>query len=244
MDEHRGQFEKISDSVQITSLLKRAKEARLLLNVTLANDGNLYNSALLEVLPADNALLLDELHPGAGHTRVGVDTILHVFGRLQGVEMSFTTPVLRIGSQDGVAYYRAAIPTHIYYQQRRGHYRVRVGAGRSIPVLLPLDPQVELEGELFDISAGGIGIRLRQPPGDRLAAGQRVDNCRIGLHDSDPLVCDLEIRTVRSEGSSGQCVVGACFSAMERREQQRIQRFVASLDRDMRKKAKRAIRET
>jgi len=233
-----GQFEQITDEAQIIGLLRRAQDARLLLSVNLPNDEHFFNSAVLDVSAEERHLLLDALHPDTGHRQVSVGTPLHVFARLQGVEMSFTGTVEQVGNASGGAFYRLALPGKVFYLQRREHYRVRVGVSQEIPVSLPVDEAKPIKGELFDLSAGGICVRLRRPaPAPTI--GLRVEHCQIALPDGAPLDCTLEVRNVREDPQSGGQYLGLSFVDLGRREQQRLQRFVTSLDREMRKRAKR-----
>lgn len=235
--EYQSQTERIANPAQVVALLRRASEGRELLTVVLPDASRPYNSAILEVDSNQGYLLLDELNPVDGHQRLAAGSQLRASCRIRGVELSFGTTVREIGGESGVAYYRVAMPNELHYQQRREHYRVEVGRGLVIPVYLFLDSDGKVEGQLCDLSAGGLRLRLETT--SPVKRGQRIDRCTIPLAKGDELSAALEVRYARFEDNAKWLRIGARFLDLSRAQRNRIRRFVAQVERELIRKLPR-----
>lgn len=234
--QYQGKTEKVTHGPQIIGLLRRIRDQRVLLSVQVPGHEGVYNSLLLEVAPERNVILLDELNPRAGHERVLETRRLRVHCQCQGVELSFACQVEIGQGQSGISYYRAVLPESINYLQRRGSYRVRVGMDLAVPVQLPVDEAMTLEGELFDLSMGGLGASLDAKT--RLERGQ-ILSCILQLPKTDPLQVQIEIRFVHADEHKPTQRIGASFRNLQPQEQTLLRRLVTQLEREMlRRKAR------
>jgi c-di-GMP-binding flagellar brake protein YcgR len=159
--DYRSEGEYITDPMQIAALLKKVKDSRTLIQVTLPGQATEYNSALLNIHPDEGYLLLDELTPAQGHRLLTPQSTLTTTIRLRGVEMRFTSTILEIGGQAGIAFYRVVFPQRLFYRQRRSNYRVKLGMGLLIPFNIAREDGKPYEGRLDDISLGGLGAELK-----------------------------------------------------------------------------------
>jgi len=150
--EYQSEGEQVTDPVQIAALLKKVKDSRTVLQVTLPGRTTEYNSALLDVNLEQGYLLLDELTPTEGHHLLSNGGQFTVGIRLRGVDMRFTSQVQEVSGQAGIAFYRANLPHSLYYCQRRSFYRVRIGLGLMIPFTIRRGDDKPLQGRLDDIS--------------------------------------------------------------------------------------------
>lgn len=235
--EYQSQTTRITNPAQIVTLLRRASEGRELLTVFLRDSTRPYNSAVLEVDTDQGYLLLDELNPLDGHQRLAAGSHLRASCRIRGVELSFRTTVSEISGESGVAYYRVPMPEELHYQQRREHYRVEVGRGLVIPIYLILEPDGKVDGQLCDLSAGGLHMRLETTT--LLKRGQRIDRCTIPLPKGDEFRTALEVRYARFEDNAKWLRVGARFLDLSRAQRNRIQRVVAQIERELIRKLPR-----
>lgn len=235
--EYQGKTEKVTHGPQIVGLLKRVRDQRVLLSVRVPGSDAVYNSLLLDVDPTRNFILLDELNPHAGHELVCKTRQLRVHCQSQGVELSFVCQIEIGQGQNGVSFYRAPLPQSINYLQRRGSYRVRIGLNLHIPVALPVDTATRIEGELFDLSMGGLGANL--PNQIALTRGQIIESCTLELPNTEPLTTEIEIRFVRSDKTSQSQRIGASFRNLGPQQQNLLRRIVTQLEREMlRRKAR------
>lgn len=235
--QYQGKTEKVTHGPQIAGLLKRVRDTRTLLSVRVPGSDALFNSLLLEVDLERNHILLDELNPRAGHELAMQARQLRVHCQCQGVELSFNCAIEIGQGQQGIAFYRAALPEAINYLQRRGSFRVRVGVNIHIPINLPLDSATRLEGELFDLSMGGLGAYLSNSI--ELTRGQILEDCSLILPNNAPLTTELEVRFVRVDKEKQSQRIGASFRNLDPQRQNLLRRFVAQLEREMlRRKAR------
>lgn len=234
--EYQGKTEKVTHAPQIIGLLRRIRDQRVLLSASVPGHPGVFNSLLLEVDPERNLILLDELNPRAGHDLVRETRQLRVHCQCQGVELGFACQVEIGQGQSGISFYRATLPEAISYLQRRGSYRVRVGLDLAVSVQLPIDEATLVEGELFDLSMGGLGANVESKL--RLERGQILP-CVLNLPKADPFQAEIEIRFVRAEDNKPGQRIGASFRNLQPRQQTVLRRLVTQLEREMlRRKAR------
>lgn len=236
--EYQGKTEKVTHLPQIVGLLRRIRDQRVLLSVRVPGHEAVFNSLLLEVDPERNLILLDELNPRSGHELACKARELRIHCQCQGVELGFHCSVDIGQGQNGISFYRAALPDTINYLQRRGSYRVRVGMSMTVPVHLPLETATtQLEGQLFDLSMGGLGANLGLQT--KLTRGQVIESCAIHLPKEESLQVELEIRFVRVDEQHHSQRIGASFRNLDVQQSNRLRRFVTQLEREMlRRKAR------
>ena len=114
----------ITSRGEIARLLKRIQQARSLLTVTLADHGKPYTSSVLDIDTQAGCLLLDELSPAEGHRSLHPGSELRVFGRIDGIELSFSTGITTIDRNADIAFYKSTLPDEVRYNQRREFHRV------------------------------------------------------------------------------------------------------------------------
>ncbi len=227
-------MERVTHVACIAGLLRRLHQKRALLSVGVPGVGERYSSTLLSVQPDNGSMLLDELTPKQGHVHLLQQRKLHVKGQLRGVDIDFSSVLFEAGSKDRVAYYRVALPGTLNYAQRRSHYRARIGAGSQIRVTFMTAWGETLSGQLSDIAVGGLGVRCNFSDAV-LSCGDFIPHCVIRFAPHNEISSAVEVRSVSREVQSGQWRVGVCFVDMGQATEARIARFVATLDREMRK---------
>jgi c-di-GMP-binding flagellar brake protein YcgR len=231
--------ELITLPAHIAGVLKRLQEAHVLLRIAIPGENQAYLSAMLEVHPVDGYLLLDELNPAEGNAALQRVRRIGISAQLQGVDISFTTDLIDTGSSAQIAYYRLAMPKTIRYQQRRTSYRARINLARVIPVTLTREDGVVLEGQLYDISVGGIGTRHKQGKADDIRQGAVWEECRIRLDGEHEIRSPIEVRFSGEDRRSRQLRVGGRFLSLTRPQIKIVENFVAALERDWLKKLRR-----
>lgn len=216
---------------QILSLLRRLHQGRCLLAVTLADDKQTYNSALLEVNAERDFIVLDELKPAKGHAALLAQRSCRVRAELKGVTVAFTAALIEAGNRDGIAYYRFVFPKSLHYDQRRAHYRPRVGHANRTAVALELPTGEVSTGILQDLSLGGLRIKL-----DREIVGlpsNTILPCRLTLPDGTVFACAIEVRFL---SGAPACQLGGRFEPLAPAQRQLLQKFLRELEREELKK--------
>ena len=232
----------IRNPAQVAGILKRLADGRKTINVSTPQSQNqVHTSAILDVNAERRMVLLDELNPAPRDIRALAGKRLGVSAQLGGVDVSFACTVTRLGSKEGITYYVVEMPDKLLYQQRREHYRAAATIESGLPVRLrlkgPEDEEVELEGELTDLSIGGMGVRLppRTEVPEFLEEHDIIPLCSVDLPDQDvPLECAAELRSLRADGHKIQ--MGLRFNQLEPRAHRMVEKYVVALDRKQRQR--------
>ena len=221
----------------MVSLLRRIQTEHALVSVSIGKDQTLYNSIILDIMPANAQLTLDELHPRTGHKKIRKGSQLNLDVRLKGVRIMFTAEINGIEESNGIAMYKLAFPVTMSYRQRRRHYRARIDQEQHMFISLPLPLKKLIQGEIVDISASGICSRINYSDSTRLEAEQAIHAATINLPGKNRITCDLEVRSIRHFPDQGYSLVGSEFIDIAPTTQTHVERVVAMLDRHHRRSA-------
>jgi c-di-GMP-binding flagellar brake protein YcgR len=223
--------EVVEERLRIINLIKQLVDAHALVTVGLPGQDLTFNSAIVDIDTDRDTLTLDELTPREGHERLKLTGHCSVFGRPKGVGVYFEVDISEFGEENGIAYYRAPLPSLAFYGQKRNHYRVHVGLGTQAAVQLGDVPQQALAtGQLRDLSVGGLGAVF--PLTAPLESGMQFAGCTLDLPGVGPIECELEIRFARRNEEQRHLIVGAEFINVTPRQQRAVQRSVYMLERD------------
>lgn len=221
--------EKVRDQQRIHLLLRRVIDEHVLLTVTLPGTHGHFSSAIIDIAPEQDYLLLDELTPAGGHEQLVKKRQMHVQARLKGVNLQFEGHLSRLIKEDGAFAYRIAFPREVTYHQKRAHFRVKIGMADEALVRFQPGENQPIEGELIDISEGGI-CALLEKPAIELRTGASFP-CSIHL-DDEAIQCEIEARTLREEGDRGQHQrAGFRFKNLTPQQRHHIARIVARMQR-------------
>lgn len=231
--------ENIRVQARINGLLQRMLKSHALLTVRVGTNNSTYHSTLLEIDPDNGYIILDELNPRAGHRLVHPGEALIIRAIHDGVESIFSEQVIEIGRDNGIAYYRLSFPSALRYFQRRAHYRATVNILQDIQVYLYDQNQLVVKTTLHDISASGIGMRLRDLLTSDSITGHKIERCEIHFPDREIFTCELELRFIRPGPNKNFRILGARFLNLSPSHQSMIAHIVAELDRAHRKRINR-----
>ena len=230
------QFELVEDPVKIQKLLERLQAAHTLVSVKLPAFPGMFSSMILEIHPDRGWVSIDELNPQEGHRKLMESGRLTLIAESEGVDIRFDGEVIETGSQAGIYFYRLRFPPTIKYFQRRSSYRVKVLRTSAIPVTLVAKDTAVAKGELYNISSGGMAIKFQNPLSPSFVRGDMVPECELALPEGGKLVCVLEIRHIMSSRSEGPFIVGTRFVNLNTTQQRQINRFIATVERELRRK--------
>lgn len=179
-------------------LLRRVASEQAALTIFLGSSGTAYSTALLELVPEEQYLVIDELVPRAGHELMRSGLEVKVRARVEGADVRFKSEVLEIGGARELPFYKLAFPTEVDYVQRRQQYRVSVPLHATVDVTLVMEDGRALIGEVRDMSSGGIGARIKSgEPNAALDQGKKV-RCLIVTPSNQSISTDLELIHVES----------------------------------------------
>ena len=236
MDSDRDDVTRVTDASRIANLLRRIQEGRSLVTVTVRGEPAPYLSAILAVNPHERHFALDELVPPEGHHALMRERHANVHTQSDGVEISFNCAVEDTGIEAKGAFYRMAFPTVVLYRQRREYYRARVARGHPVPLLITDGEGGKADGLVRDISAGGIGAEITSASGIDLTPGQVYREALVRLFVDLSLSLNVELRFRSQDDRTGNLRIGGRLVDVGHAEQKLIEQFVASLDREWRRK--------
>lgn len=223
---------RVTDPERIASILQRLLDARALVSARVPGSDETFLTALLGVDRRERAFRLDELSPRRGHEIVLVERSLRAASRLEGVDVVFSATVATVTDQRGIAVYRLPFPHVLHHHQRRSSFRAPVGAGRTVSLRAAHPQAGALVGEVRDLSAGGLRLRIQLPEGLALAPGDALSDCAVVFPDGRALLCDLEVRHLSRQEGSRWTRIGARFLRLHRRDQNTLAQFIVQLERE------------
>ena len=234
---HQQQYESISDLVQVKLFMKRILDNRVLLSAGLAGDNKVYNSVMISVDNEKKQILIDQLHPEAGHKKFLKKGKITLFAGLDGIDLSFQCALIDVDEKSGIPFYTLAFPQHVKHYQRRSSYRVQIIRSLSISVDLICKSGETVHGELDNISSGGMRVRVAETMPEIIKNGLIIPGCEITLPDEGLMICSVEIRHVVHGEKGNLNYLGLQFEGLNSLDERSINRFVTSLERELRRRA-------
>jgi len=226
----------VTKKKEIIALLNQAHKKKIFLTLEIANQDQSYTTALLGVYPNNGLIVLDELSPTTGHKQFLQQKTAKVTGRVNGIELRFETRLMGVGSKSGIAFYKVAMPTTLYFRQQRQSYRVSL-KGANIPFFSPGSGAIpSLRGSLLDLSLGGVGVILEHKAS--LHRGDTLELCAITLPGKGDIKFTLQIDAVRDNARGGGMNFGGHFCKLSKAEQSILQRYIAEAQRKHAKKSR------
>jgi c-di-GMP-binding flagellar brake protein YcgR len=223
--------DKVTDISRTTGILKRIVEHRTLLTVTFPKKSGTYNSAILEVHPDQQYLLLDELNPKEGHTQFLASKTVNIRASVKGVETRFSAQLQDVIHENGIYAYKVAFPREVWHLQRRQRFRVSIGVGKRIAVQMKTKEGTILNATMQNISASGMGMVISSDI--RLARGTIIPECTFTLAGGDRITCQLEIRYSSTQMQPDGIYAGGRFYNLSRAEQRLISKQITRIQRDL-----------
>lgn len=231
-----GQIELITQPARIAQLLTHLQQARALLGVKIPGNADIYGSAVLKVVPEQAYLLLDELHPQAGHHRLLHSARAAIQARLNGAPIEFDADLLDAGRHAAIAFYRIAFPGLVCYTQRRRAHRVTLGPGQTVPLSIGAPGDSLYRGVLHDLSVTGVGAQFVHHAPPPFKQGELLSRCVLQMSPSYRLNSQLEVRFQSYDKFQSLTRLGGRFVGLEPGQQQLVQRTVAALERKHRRR--------
>ena len=160
----------------------------------------------------------------------------HVFsGRPGGIHIQFSTGRAVEMTFGGGNAFSVALPEIIVRMQRRETFRIETPRGRLLQFFGRLADGSQLNLPAHDISVAGLGMSASVQL-EGLAVGDRLENCHFALpEDEHELFFRATVRHITSQvGRTGlqQWRIGLQFESMPAVEENRIQRYIARVERE------------
>ena len=220
----------VSDPVRIMSMMERLYQGRAALTVTLPDGKIRSKSIILDLNQKTGRFLINKFQSESAHQKLLESKKFYAYSQLDGVEIRFSTNLTNVLSENDDVYYLITIPDKIDYHQRRAFHRVTLNH-TEIPVSLTLANKKSIEGQIDDISAGGISILFATDLPDQLQNGALIKQCKFQIPGGDTVSCELQVRFINHGHDTSLPKIGAQFINTDKTLQKTIQKFVLSLER-------------
>ena len=194
-----------------------------------------YQSYLIEINTDYGLLALDELIPNDGelYMRRGIPFKVESFHEGVRIAWDNSHPVQQ-GELDDLPCHWLVIPDEVKHYQRRTAYRASL-VGRQVPAQISdLGRNLELNGELVDISATGCKLRVSGNIEEQLQSGTIYENLQAQL-PFGKMIIPVELRYVNHDEAQDRTFCGFRFQRVEGLLQRDLTRFITQLQREFRR---------
>jgi c-di-GMP-binding flagellar brake protein YcgR len=230
-EDYDSQFENVTSARRISSLLRPLLKKHAIVTATLPNSDQFFNTVLLAVDPDNDLLVIDGLHPEEGHCLLTQAQHLTLRTQLAGVEINFSIKLKSVDSTNGIAFYNLEFPKNIRYLQKRSAFRASISAAKDIVVKITTPDNKIYTGELHDISAGGMCVRIPRKKALALSEYKEETQCAIILPDKRQIRCIFRICRSSLDEPSDCLLIGGHFEKLDKIQRRTIERFVVELQR-------------
>ncbi|MFW5443059.1 MAG: flagellar brake protein [Methylococcaceae bacterium] len=226
------------DPKKIIKLLKDIEDTSPLCTINIEGISEEFSSSILDIQIDKKQIIIDELIPKHGNELLVNSINLKLSTIYNGIRLAFQLNNIKTDSSRGIAYYKAAIPQRIYYPQRRSCPRIQLTSVKTPFSGVSERTNSTVGGNIFDLSRGGLGVTIPNNIA-RFQRGDTIKNSRITLDDST-INFNLTVRFVKTTNKGrGDIQIGGYFENINSKDQNKLEHFVASLEREEIRKRKR-----
>ncbi|WP_295461511.1 flagellar brake protein [uncultured Pseudomonas sp.] len=221
---------------EILMCLRPAVEQHLPLRITFGQQGPQFQSFIVQLDEAKGLIALDEFVPNDGERLLEQGLPFLVDSFHDGIKVTWRSEQpARRGELNATRCYWIALPSELTYHQRRNAYRVKLLLNRPAKAkLLQGGDQLQLQGQLIDLSATGCKLRFPGNVTHLLQPGQLVQRFTAEL-PIGTIDAAVNIRHVACLNRLEYSDVGVSFYNLSGAAQRQIERFVYQLQRENRR---------
>ncbi|MBL4712836.1 MAG: flagellar brake protein [Gammaproteobacteria bacterium] len=218
--------ELITDPSRIARLLENLSKHYSPLTLQIPGYKKHYASCIVGV--EKPYVLLDELMPNTGHEHLLEVGKVKARGKIDGVDIKFSTTLSRVDVQKNITTYYMRLPTKLNYQQRRVAYRVRIPLSKTLHILIDNGSNRPTVAELHDLSHGGAGKII--PEGKNIFKVGEYYECVIELPCGEWLICTVQVRYMKDIPSKKRQMIGTQFIDLLPVQKRLISRSISQLE--------------
>jgi hypothetical protein len=192
----------VEDRDRVAELFENLAVQWALLASTVPAKRGVYTSAVLAVHRPRGSFDLDELVPAVGNRHLAEIGTLRLSGRLAGADISAEVELLGEERQGGLPYYSMALPSRVWYRERRSSCRRHGLDAAQAALTLPTDSDTLVHATVRDLSADGVAfeVGVGADPNARCAGiyarGRVIEDAVLTLDGRWDISCNLEVRYV------------------------------------------------
>ncbi|WP_198264043.1 flagellar brake protein [sulfur-oxidizing endosymbiont of Gigantopelta aegis] len=214
----------------IIRILKQLQQHLVIMTANLADDKEVYNTAIIKIDYKNRLFYLDELIPASGNALFIKKKKIHLQTRLDGAILSMECTLKEVGKEQGISHYVMYFPDIIRSTQRRESYRVSIPLSQRIQVNMQTESGAFIAGFLNDISFSGIAIRLEHNQHFDLNVDETIPF--LTIHLKETITCEMDIK--RISNTQGSTIISGHLEELATEHRRYIQKFITRLDRKKR----------
>ena len=181
-----------------------------------------------------HGIILDQLNSREGHQKIAAGVPVQIKAKQQAVPFNFHSTVIKThGSNLGG--YLISLPEKIYYPQKRAFFRVPLEHYNHLVFKAALEfSDNTLTGHILDISSGGISLGIYTTT--YLKRGSSLTPVSLTIENTETIICDLNVCSVKKSPHDGLTRVGAEFINLDSATRLALNKFIATYERKRAKK--------
>ncbi len=210
------------------NLLKALREKPDLITARIPGSGHAVMTAVLDVLPKRNLVVLDYGPSEALNKKMLAAEKIIFTTRHEMVETRFSCGALKRVKYLGQPAFVTAIPASVLYLQRREYFRIKPLISYPVTCELSREDQATLKLKVIDIGIRGLSLQDEEAQLP-VSEGDLFEKCTLFLPANPKLEVDLEIRyMVTTNAKDGQKVnrIGGMFIKATQNDEYTLQRFI------------------
>jgi len=226
----------IQNPKQVVNHLSLLLKSKCLLSARFGENNESYITTLLGIDEASNSIILDygpkeDLNQRVLHAgKITFDT------EYNGIKVSFTGAGLKKVAYKKEPAFTMAIPTSLYWMQRREYYRVKSPLSKPSYCQLNIEGKKPVNLKLYDISLTGFAmLNVSKEVSDLLIPGEIVEQCKLILSDAGEGIISFEIRAkyiINPSKLQKIQKIGCKFVKISRSVEETIQRYMHQIQRE------------
>ena len=216
---------------EIMQKLRMLQKSKCLVTAYFDDDKQSMLTAIIDILPAKNLLLLDYGPDEAENKLLMSGARVTLKSQLAGVTAQFSVINVKKARYQGQTVFACKVPDSLLWVQRRDTYRIKLPMGLHAFCLIHDDHKAR-RFEVHDISVGGMAFD--DPDMDQMfALGSVFEKCEITLPEFGTGTVALEVRNhlpiVPGNDAKGRRI-GCVFVDLRSDVDAMIQRFIHSIE--------------
>lgn len=231
----------VTRQASIFAVLRSLQKSRAPLTLSFGDKEQQFTSIILKVDLEEGFFLLDEIAPPSGHDKAMTGKTFTIHANDKGVQVAFSgNRVVGAGRNEGAAIYKIPMPRQLLYKQRRDAYRAHIAMSDQVEVkLISYERQKPLVGRIIDISSTGCKVEFPYRVEPEFAETEVFDELTFDLPVTEfdtSVLCAAEARRAVYQNDKQITQCGFRFINPDGRNQREIDRFVAYLQREARRR--------
>ncbi|WP_019936357.1 flagellar brake protein [Bordetella sp. FB-8] len=198
--------------------------------------GQQFITCLLDIDSREDALIFDSSQVQEENAALIASPRCRLKGQSGGVTVEFDLPGVRATQFEGRSALKSALPSVLFYIQRRQFFRVNTPVidpfHCSGKMLLSHGGEREYDVEIHDLSLSGIGLRSV----DSIDAGTRLPDAYIDLRGAGALETDLCVancKTIELANRKQVYHVGCIFENLSLQQEIKLQRYIHQVEKEL-----------